>query len=256
MKLKLGEAMPAILTAVGCGGVVATAFCAIRDSKKAVRVLDDLGLYDTLEKPSLKQEAKATWKCYLPTIGAATITIGSIVMARRLTVKQIASLTAAAGYLSAKANKYKDKIREIAGGDILKKVDREVSGEHLRRTIPTFEETGNGDLICLEGYSGRGFKSSEEAVREAMQRVADRFGDGEYLAYNDIYDELGIVKTHFGNEFGYAPGSDFFDFSFHYDINIIPYEELADDAKGSVPEGAPVLFIDIFTYPMQCWMEV
>jgi hypothetical protein len=255
MRLKLGEAMPAILTAVGCVGVLGTAVCAVRDSKKAVRKLDDLGLYDTLEKPSLKTEAKATWKCYLPTIGAATITIGSIVMARRLSVKQIASLTAAAGYLSAKACKYKDKIREIAGGDVLKKVDEEFGLGELAKH-PSFEETGNGDLICFEGYSGRWFKSSEEAVREAMQRVADRFGDGEYLAYNDIYDELGIVKTHFGNEFGYAPGSDFFDFNFYYDVDVIPYEDLTPDTKPGIPEGAPVLIIDIYTYPMQCWMEV
>ena len=176
-------------------------------------------------------------------------------MSRHLSIRQVASITAAAGYLSTKADKYKNKIREIAGGDVLKKVGIDAASESLKRS-PTFEETGNGSLICLEGFSGRWFRSSEEAVRAAMQRIAERFGDGEYLSFNDIYDELGIVKTHFGNEFGYAPGSDFYDMEFYYDADVIPYEELTQDAKAAVPKGASVLVIDIYTYPMECYMEV
>ena len=255
MRRKLFDLAPMIFSAIGCVGVVTTAMCAVRDSRKAVRVIDDMGLYDAIEKPGVKEEVKATWQCYIPTVASAVGTITCIVLSRRISAKQIASITAAAGYLAANRDNYRNKIKEIAGGDVLKKVDRDFNIERFRQQ-QTIEETGNGNLICLEGYSGRWFKSSEEAVREALQRYADRFGDGEYVNLNDLYDELDIVSTHFGAERGYAPGSDWFDMDFNYDITLIPYSDLAVTERQNVPEGAPLLVIDIYTYPMECYMDV
>lgn len=112
----------------------------------------------------------------------------------------------------------------------------------------SIEDTGNGNLLVVEGYSGRWFWSSIEAVKEALDSISERFKDGEYLALNDMYEALGIEKTHFGHQFGWPANEDWCDYTegILYECSLIWDTELERE----------VLVIDIYTYPMECWMEV
>ena len=112
------------------------------------------------------------------------------------------------------------------------------------------EETGKGDLLCYEGYSGRWFRSNKKAVEEAEREFSNWFKEGEYLCLNDFYDLLGIETTIFGNQFGYAASEDYYDFEDGIEfVNTILPENKTDC-------GEALMIIDLFTYPMECWMEV
>ena len=112
----------------------------------------------------------------------------------------------------------------------------------------SIEDTGFGDLLCLEGYSGRYFYSSKHAVDAAMQRFSASFKNGNYLCLNDLYNELRITPSHFGHQYGWAPSDGWYDYEngIDFECNFI-YDRIFD---------RPIYIIDIYTYPMECWQEV
>ena len=112
----------------------------------------------------------------------------------------------------------------------------------------SIEDTGYGDLLCLEGYSGRLFYSSKQAVDLAMQRLSNRLKKGEYICLNDLYAELRITQTHFGHQYGWPASDDWCEWrdGLKYECTFI-YDKEFDK---------PIYVIDIYSYPMDCWQEV
>ncbi len=112
----------------------------------------------------------------------------------------------------------------------------------------SIEDTGYGDLLCLEGYSGRYFWSSKQAVDTAMQKLDAQFRNGNYICLNDLYGYLRITPTHFGYQYGWAPSEGWYNYEdgIKYECNLV-YDKEFDKQ---------IYIIDIYTYPMESWMEV
>lgn len=242
-----------IFTVLGCAGVLGTAFIAAKNSKKHCRKLDEYysSVTPDSEPLKLKEEIKLVWKCYIPTIAISALTIGSVVLSHRLSAKQIVGLTTALGYFTANRDRLSRKIEEFANRDVLHDIRKEIAEDEWTPGV-TVEETGNGDLLCFEGYSGRWFRSSFEAVKEGIAEFSCRFMAGEYLSLNDLYECLDIEKTHFGNQWGWPANPDYYDKE--PDIEAAVAENFIDKYKTMT--GKPVCLIDIYTYPMEAWMEV
>ena len=128
---------PDILSGLATIGVGVTAFLSGRAAVKATK----------------KSNKKDKVKCYIPTAISGVLTVASIWGSRKLSATQLASLVGAAGYLASK----RKKVAELTTAQM----DKPVS----------VEETGNGDILCLEAFSGRWFRSSVEAVEEAADRL-------------------------------------------------------------------------------------
>ena len=120
--------------------------------------------------------------------------------------------------------------------------------DRIRIRNYSVEDTGNGEILCLEGYSGRYFYSSFLAVDEALRIWSDAFSKGEYVCFNDLYKLLGIAETHFGWQYGYPANEDYYNFKegIEYECNYIHDPTL----------DRPIYCIDIYLYPMECWLEV
>lgn len=214
---------------------------------------------------------KAVAKTYWPTFVAAGLTCTSIVLAERINLKEIAAITGVCTYLVNQRDKVADAIRT---GDLnraktaLKETadpDMEERVKYYCKAGPSVEETDRGDLLCFEGYSGRWFRSSEEAVNRAIQKLREQFIDGEYVCLNDFYTELGLSQTHFGHDWGWCNNPDYYDEPPYIEATYMEtgkYLMSAVDEWFGLPVGEkaynsePILVIDIFTYPMQGWMEV
>lgn len=132
-------------------------------------------------------------------------------------------------------------------GDILMAEARRENGLRSITTM-SIEDTGNGDVLCLEGYSGRYFWSSTEAVEWALSKWSYEFAEGNYICFNTLYDLLGITGTHFGYQWGYPPNEDFYDFRKGIDWKT----EMIHDTQ----IDHDLFVIDIYTYPMECWLEI
>lgn len=109
----------------------------------------------------------------------------------------------------------------------------------------SIEDTGYGDLLCMEGYSGRLFYSSMRAVNAGLKKWSQRFRDGENVSFNDLYRYLNIAETGFGHQWGYLASYDWYkyDNGIQYKCQLIYSQEFK----------TTMYYIDISTYPMDGW---
>lgn len=232
-KRKLGL----IFTGVAmCGTVVTNVVTGMR-TLKYKQILDEC----EGNKP------KAFMKTYWPSmvLGAATMT--SMALAEKANLAEIGVLTGACGYLASKAKGLENAVKECLDDERQAEV-REETVRYVKLPGPSVEETGRGDVLCLEDYSGRWFRSSEEAVRRAALEFKKMHDDGLYVCFNDLYTLLGIVETKFGYDYGFPANSDYCDEQLIIDIDY--YEGVTDRF------GEPVLVLTIQSFPMENWQEV
>lgn len=240
-----------IFAVTGSFGLISSVYFAIKDTRKNIEALDNLK-----ENGFTKETAVPVVKGYWKTILAGGVTLASIIGSNVVSGLVIAGLTSELNYMRLNRDKIAEKVRKcVPNGDNLVKdaMLENVIVDNDKRKI-TVEETGNGDVLCFEGYSGRYFRSSLEAVSDALRRFADRFESGEYVNFNDLYKELDIDTTRFGYDWGYAPGSCVYDAiePFEYEI-----EDLAavDHVEGKF-KGERIILIDILTPPCECYMDL
>lgn len=224
------------LTILGIIGVPVTSYLSVKGHDKA----------------KTAETKKDKLKAYLPAIISGTVTTGSIIGSHKMSSKEIVALTATATYAINNRNKLEEKLGQYIDRDEAKQIKNEVaklSSGNEKHIGPSIESTGKGSLKVLEGYSGRWFYSSMESVIEAENKLNQHLKNGEYVCMNDFYSWLGIAATHFGDQWGWAPNEDYYEYTIE---NPIEFENtLVDDENGE-----PLLLIDIYTYPMECWREV
>lgn len=237
--------IPTVLTGVSLVATAATAVAASHDTMIAASIFEEkeseLG-----RKLSNKEKFKFGWKSYIPTAACFTVAAAAGIASHGISAAQLASLGAAAGYVTSNRDKIKAKLNEV-----VKKLPQETQ-EDIRSTIfhdirhgvtpPEYERTGHGTTKVIDLYSGRAFLSSEAAVNEGIKRFQKRWEDGEALCLSDLYDEWDIERTTFGYQFGWPNDPDY------YDDEIKFHVEWSEDKS--------VLFVDILTWPMDYWMEV
>lgn len=245
------KALPLVLTIVGCVGVAVTGVLSARAAVEADHDIQEEQA--KCEEPIGKKEAvKLTWTRYIPAVLSGALTIAAIVASHKLSAKEIAALSATCTYLAANRNKLEEKIRERYGDEELEDIHTEVTKELMSRTVSgnvSVENTGHGNLLCLDGYSGRYFRSSKEAVDDAIAILNDEYCQGEYLSFNDLYRLWGIGETHFGNQFGW-PGSE------DYHCGVIRFKTTLVENCEEYGEDIYIIEPEWGCYPMECWMEV
>lgn len=198
------------------------------------------------------EAAKRVAPLYIPTFLSFIAATGCIFAKDYISKKDLlaltASTTAATSYLAANRDKLKKQILENPRVKNLKNALIPTKEEFKHQTI---EETGHGDLLVIEGYSGRIFRSSAEAVEDAEKRLSEKFMEEKYACLNDFYTELGIELTHFGHQWGWVNDPDW------YDNQPIDFENTFVPADGPGNEwGEDMIVIDLYTYPMECWQEI
>ena len=248
------RALPIIFTIAGTVGVGVTGYLAHKGTKKADKVIESL---PEEEKPENSvEEFKKTWKCYIPSMVSGGVTVGLIIAGHVLSAKEIAALTATCAYLTKNRDKLEDKLRDAIGEEKYNEIKKKLAGEELHKITTldgpgvSVEDTGIGSehdrILCFEGYSGRWFWSTIDAVNKAEERLNEKFGAEDYVCLNDFYELLHIERTHFGYEFGWVNNPDYYDGPINFTNTKVFYEE----------KGCDVYIIEIDTYPMECWAEV
>lgn len=196
---------PAILTAIGVAGTLATAYLAHRAAQRAT--YDIFYVERDIKERSLtaKERVELTWKLYIPVATSATATIACIIMANRIGTRRTAAL-AAAYVLSEKAfDEYKHKVIEKIGDRKEQAYRDEIAQDRVTNNPPSREVVivGGGDVLCHDMYSGRYFHSDMETLRKAQNDINGMVINDMYASLSDFYYLIGLTKTGVSDEVGW-----------------------------------------------------
>lgn len=268
-----------IAGALAIGGILLTAATTAWGTYKATKVIEE-------KKPETKKEAvKLVWKYYIPAGVAIGVTIISDVCFYKIGMKELAALTASVTYLTSNRDKLEKKLKEVVGeekyNEIKKEIKSELIAEKAKETKKTenttahkrfpAEETGYGDQLFLDGWSGRFFRSSIEEVIKGINSFNDMYNtelpwptdSGDKItccptAWNNFYSFMHIAQTHQGDEFGYPANEDYIKPG---TILIDPNKNITRCTEDEVLTGYHDIGEDIYViepsvYPMLCWKEL
>ena len=231
-----------ILTIAGCVGVVVTTIAAWKQGPKIEKIFQDEELEGKVKAMKLVKEAA-------PLAISEIATLGCIIFSHRISVKEIAALGAALSYVTANRDIWIKKIKEKLPKEEFEKMNSEVVAEVDNKLHydggPSIEDTGYGQVLCLEGYSGRLFWSSYTAVENAIRDFNKKFIRDRNVSLNDFYELLGIEKTHLGYQMGWVHDPDWYDDEIDIQAEIM-----------NLPRYGETVVIDIYTYPTECWQEI
>lgn len=225
---------PAVLagTAIlGAGAILYTAFkcapkyhAAVEEKSKvnSVKVHDDGTEEHTVEYVEVSKgtKAKIFVKTMLPAIIALVVTCASVIGSHKISAKRIAVLSAAYATATQKATEAAEKraeefIKSKIGKDEANEYKEEVKKEQeLTKKAATnisssteIIETGGGNTLFYDYYSGRMFRSSEGYLEAKLQAAISSLqlnGDGNmWISYNEILDAWGVPNIGLGNGQGF-----------------------------------------------------
>lgn len=227
---------PSILTGIGCGGVLGTAFLTGRATLKADGLIKMEEEYLN-EQLSASEIFKLTWKCFVPPITMGAISISCILGANSINTSRNAALAALYSLSETAFHEYKDKVvQEIGRNKELKVRDGIAQDRVMNNPIGdrTVIITGNGNVLCYDVLCDRYFRSSAEKIRQQVLELDEALRTEMWLDLNDFYYAIGLKNSKLGSTCG-------FDMNKGY-IHI-------DYSSTLSPEGEPCLAIDPTTYP-------
>jgi hypothetical protein len=247
-----------ILTAGGVVGTVATAVLAGRAGYKAAELIileegariaaakDKAPLGDPvpeIEPISKIDKVKLVGLHFAPPVLTGVATIGSIVMANRMSAQKAAALAAAYGVSQNQLQEYKAKVEEKLGINKADKLRTEIQQDRVNEKPPSSKDIviiGAGEVLCFDSWSGRYFKSTVEAIRKAENAVSQEIAKNQNAPLSVFYDALDLKPVVMGDELGWNLGHQC---SIHLDAVLAREQE-------------PCMTIEFENYPIQDYQEV
>lgn len=207
----LTENASALLTAGGVVGTVTTAVLTGRAAAQSVRKLHDRDMEEASKPLSERKEITRkdnimhVWPYFIPPVIAGGATIGSIVMASRISAQRAAALAAAYAVSEKQLKEYRGKVEEKLGVKKATEVQDSIQQDRVNTNPPTDKMVivGNGEVLCYDKYSDRYFKSSVEYIRRAEQVVQREIMNRNECELQLFYDELDIKPTEVSKTVGW-----------------------------------------------------
>ena len=210
MKFLVNDHSTTILTGVGVGGTVATAYLTGRASFQAAEIIqrEELSMEDTFGKMTLSrpEKVKMTWRLYLPAFGVGATTVTSIIAANKISSKKIAALAVASGLSERALQEYKEKVVEKLGIRQDRALRDEIAQDRVNgQPIGSHEVilAGTGQVLCYDMTTGRYFQSTVEDIKRAENKVNYELIHFMHASLSQFYDEIGLPPTSFSDSVGW-----------------------------------------------------
>lgn len=205
----LTDNSPVLLTSVGVAGTIATAVLTGKASFEAAKIINEvennpLTTTDYALEP--KEKVELVWKLYIPPVVVGAGTVSAIILANRIGTRRAAAM-AAAYTISEKAyTEYREKVVEKLGETKEQEVRDEIAQQRVNANPPNNEIiiVDNGDVLFLESYTGRYFKSSMETVKKALNDTNYQMYSDMYASLGDFQQRIGLPRTALSEEVGWT----------------------------------------------------
>jgi ribosomal protein L18E len=206
-----------LLTAGGVVGTVATAVLTGRATFKAAEIIhseelkavhSDKDVTDSIAEGTMGlsnwERTKLVWPLYLPPVLTGTATIGSIIMANRMSAQKAAALAAAYGLAERNLSEYKDKVSEKLTGPKQQQIDDEIAQDRVNRTSGHENiVVVDGEVLCFDEPTGRYFRSTMENIKAAVNATNAEILNADHVNASFFYEELGLPATTWTNDVGW-----------------------------------------------------
>lgn len=250
---------PVALSCAASAGVVVTAIAAVKATTKAVMLIqsDSRKNHDGDPYAYTKKEAfMSAWKCYIPAAVFGVSTIACIMGANTLNGRQQTALTGAYALVQSSYKGYKDKLKELYGGEAHNAIVDSIVKEKCKgvtvfaprgwysSTLDFGEKIRPESLrLFYDSFSQRYFETTIAKVLEAEYHLNRNFMFNGAISLNEFYDFIGLEKTDLGDTVGWS--------SVNGDLYWIDF----DHYRTTLENGTEVYVIDMVFVPTAEWME-
>lgn len=219
---------PEILTGIGVVGMVTTVVLAVKATPKALEQINDAEgekIAQQLEQGVDYEEAnqvkltpvetvKATWKTYLPAAITGVASVACVIGANSVNAKRNAALAATCQLTASTLAEYKKIVNDTVDDETKEVIKEKVAKETLKKNPVTKKDEkelrdqelilDNAHHLCYDAGGNLYFRSDEQTIRAAINRLNNRMNGGEpYVSLNDLYSELDVRGTDVGEQLGW-----------------------------------------------------
>lgn len=199
---------PEILTGIGIAGMLTAGVLAVKETPKALRLIEEKKREKSVDKLTVGDTVKATWKCYAPSVVMAGLSTGCLVGSSRVSSRRNAALATAYKISETALTEYREKVIETIGEKKERSIREAVAKEQLEKKPVANSEifiTGSGETYFYDPSSGRYFTADLENMRRAVNDLNERMINGidPYVSLNDFYGEIGLSYMLVGDEVGW-----------------------------------------------------
>lgn len=212
---------PVILTGISVASTVGAVVMSAQATPLAVRLLRNAE-YEKGADLTTTEKVKAVAPAYGPAAVMTALAVGCEIAATALGEKRQSELLGLACASETLLSKYSDKIAEKFGEEQSKAIKKEAVQETVPRLIPGdvgVIETGEGQELIYDNWSGRCFRSSEESLRKHFAEFLETMAcdPDTFWPINDFYGLSYIPETGSGRRVGYSSSYKPGDLNFMWD---------------------------------------
>ena len=199
---------PTILTALGVTGLITTAVLTGKASFKAAEVIatgnKNVTAYEDGDPLEVREKINLVWKYYIPAAGTAAVSIACIVCANHISTRRTAALASAYSIAQEGFREYREKVLDKIGETKEQEVRDEIAQDRVDKNPPSeVVFIGQGEVLCLDTYSGRYFMSDMESVRKAENDTNWQILNSDYASLTDFWDRLDLDSTSESDNIGW-----------------------------------------------------
>lgn len=243
------ENSPALLAGLAVAGVALTGWMAWKAGRKADKVLEEyqeeqrkLDAADLTdeERIAANRELKGEYAMkvapiVLPPILMGVATGGAVIGSQSINARRIALATTAYNLANESIKDMNGKMRDLLGEKKAKEIkDAIVSDKVKDRKLPAEKDviiTGKGNVLCIDDYTGKTFRSDAEHLRQAISELTDHCRDEMEVSINDLYSLIGGIKL-----------NDAFDY-LGWNVDDISHGRLPIELSSQLVEDEPAIML-------------
>lgn len=171
-----------------------------------------------------------------PVVVSVGLTGASIIAADRINYRRLVAATTMYDISNEALMMYKKKMKDVVGEEKAEEVKKKVTDEIMAENPVndrTIIDTGKGDLIYMDVYTGRYFRSSKVAIESAVNDINYQLVGDMFVSLNEFFDRIGLPGVKLGDQFG-------------FDVNKGMLH--VDYTYGETPDGNHCILIDYDVY--------
>lgn len=207
---------PALLTGSAVVGLLATTISAFKMSPKVHEIWWDHKMtiqhIKEDDKKAKREEVLVTAKELLPvvapTVVMGTATTACIIGSNGISSRRIAALSTAYAISERAVKDLNDKMTETLGEKKTQAIKDAIVKDKLDKNPPPADTnqiimTGDGDVMCMDVYSGRYFRSNAQKIGQAINELSYQIQNDMYVCLNEFYEKLNIPEIPMGDDLGW-----------------------------------------------------